>query len=290
MHLKVQLWLHKVQYRRHRPEWRSGNRKYLRANGRHQSRLATVTSLQLAAPSFSPSSHSSLSVMIKMQQSTCQEDRVSTGCVRVFLALVTAHGFESIHISKRNPGVGFCFALQILTASTNSYWYTVWIFFRFLDARLQRTTQANVAALNALRHFVRINGLHDVKGGSLCGYPALRWAEDGDFYAFEKAKKSQDGCLMCGNSNIYSCETVNHSSLFYHPVHSQVALPLVLGAVMLQDVRVFLPELLSYNVAVVLLHPPPAAGHRHLLLLLVGKLCPFCDSFLLLRLKNRGHD
>lgn len=74
------------------------------------------------------------------------------------------------------------------------------------------------------------------------------------------------------------------------PFFPNPPLPLVLGAVMLQDVRVFLPELLSYNVAVVLLHPPSAAGYRNVLLLLTGKLCPFCDSFLLLRLKNRGHD
>lgn len=75
------------------------------------------------------------------------------------------------------------------------------------------------------------------------------------------------------------------------------ALPLALGAVMLQDVRVFLPELLPYDVAVVLLHPPSAAGHRHVLLLpplhllrRTGKLGPFFDSFLPLRLRNRGHD
>lgn len=67
-------------------------------------------------------------------------------------------------------------------------------------------------------------------------------------------------------------------------------LPLVLGAVMLQDVRVFLPELLCYDVAVVLLHPPSAAGHRHVLLLLTGKFGPFGDCFLLLGVRKRGHD
>lgn len=41
----------------------------------------------------------------------------------------------------------------------------------------------------------------------------------------------------------------------------------LLGAVVLQDVWVLLPELLPYNVTVVVLHPPPAASHRHVLLL-----------------------
>lgn len=68
------------------------------------------------------------------------------------------------------------------------------------------------------------------------------------------------------------------------------SLPLVLGVFALQDVRVFLPELLPYNVAVVLLHPPPVAGHSHVRLLLTGKLRPFGDSFLLLQVKKRGHD
>lgn len=43
----------------------------------------------------------------------------------------------------------------------------------------------------------------------------------------------------------------------------------LLATVVLQDVWVVLPELLSYNVTVIVLHLPPAASHRHILLLFI---------------------
>lgn len=43
----------------------------------------------------------------------------------------------------------------------------------------------------------------------------------------------------------------------------------LLAAVVLQDVRVLSPKLVSYDVTVVGLHPPPAASHSHVFLLFV---------------------
>lgn len=60
-------------------------------------------------------------------------------------------------------------------------------------------------------------------------------------------------------------------------------------AVVLQDVWVFLPERLPYNVTVVGLHPPPAAGHGHVLLLFVWSLRAFRDSFVSLDTENEEH-
>lgn len=44
------------------------------------------------------------SAMINMPRSTCQEDRVYSGCVRVFLALMAVQAHKSIHFSKWRPG------------------------------------------------------------------------------------------------------------------------------------------------------------------------------------------
>lgn len=63
----------------------------------------------------------------------------------------------------------------------------------------------------------------------------------------------------------------------------------LLAVVVLQDVGVLLPELLPYNVAVMGLHPPPAAGHRHLLLLCVWQLHAFGDRFISLDTKNEEY-
>lgn len=149
---------------------------------------------------------------------------------------------------------------------------------------------------------------------SLCVLRGItcRWI---NFMLLKHSRNQKNTCLMCETSNIYSCETVKNivilgqpvckTWLFYHLstagagplklssvpfMFNLSSSPLVLGVVVLQDVRVFLPELLPYNVAVVLLHPPPAAGHSHVRLLLTGELRSFGDSFLLLRVKKRGHD
>ena len=59
-------------------------------------------------------------------------------------------------------------------------------------------------------------------------------------------------------------------------------------AVVFQDVWVLRPELVSYNVAVVGLHLPPAGSHRHVLLLFTWGLHAFNDSFFSLqRIRNR---
>lgn len=76
------------------------------------------------------------------------------------------------------------------------------------------------------------------------------------------------------------------SSVFSPPTAAEE----LLGAVVLQDVWVFLPELLSYNVTVAVIHPPPAAGHRHVLLLFIWWLHAFSDSFISLRIKNEEYD
>lgn len=52
-----------------------------------------------------------------------------TGCVRVFLALVTAQGFESIHISKWNPGCRTrpLVAAEVLVSASPSR-YSQWFY------------------------------------------------------------------------------------------------------------------------------------------------------------------
>lgn len=57
----------------------------------------------------------------------------------------------------------------------------------------------------------------------------------------------------------------------------------LLAAVILQDVWVLLPELVSYNVTVVGLHSPPAASNSHIFLPFIWQLHAFRDSFLSLK-------
>lgn len=68
---------------------------------------------------------------------------------------------------------------------------------------------------------------------------------------------------------IVSSSTATHWFGPQFSVSPPAAADWLLGAVVLQDVRVLLPELVCDDVAVVVLHPPPAAGHRHVFLLLI---------------------
>lgn len=86
------------------------------------------------------------------------------------------------------------------------------------------------------------------------------------------------GVQRCQAPRVISGLTVIIGPLFNRP----------LGAVILQDVWVLLPELFSYDVTVVLLHPPPAAGHQHVFLFFVRELQAFRDGFILLRVKWWG--
>lgn len=126
-------------------------------------------------------------VMIKMQQSTCQEDRVYVGCVRVFLAPMTAHGFESIHILKWNPGCRTrpLVAAKVLTSASlrlllrySRFFYKLlliqqnwspWGSETLACKEERKNTPTNVATLNSLKPNVMVNAIDDIKWGPICG-------------------------------------------------------------------------------------------------------------------------